>query len=115
MEKCQEPILAANSSSLACNGKISLLVTYGNKTVTVNALVSSSLKRDILLSCYDVCQLNIISKDFPKQLETTYHTVSDEKAEFENDSDDKIDSEKDFQKRVDDMLDQYSDVFSDSL
>ena len=61
----KEPILAANGSSLNCQGNVLLDVCVNGVSMVVDALVSDNLHANMLVSWRDLQRLGIISQNFP--------------------------------------------------
>jgi hypothetical protein len=59
-----ERLFAANNEEMACEGRATLFVTFKGIQVTTNALVSSSIKNDILICWYDLQALGILQLIF---------------------------------------------------
>ena len=92
-----ESIFAVNDTPVKCNGRIDLSISYKGKTAKVDALVSSSLDKDILISWHDLVNLAILPHNFPEQVRSIRN-------------DDVLD-----EKSLSNLVEKYSDVLSDEL
>lgn len=57
------PLYAAGRKALRCEGSTQLQMEYMGHKTDVNALISSSLKDEILLSWHDLLQLGVIPQE----------------------------------------------------
>lgn len=61
----KEPLAAANRQSMECEGSVQAEFTFMGRKVLINALVSSSMVNEILVSRQDLKQFGVIPEDFP--------------------------------------------------
>jgi transposase InsO family protein len=68
IDRCnKERLFAANGTEMHCEGSVQLSVKCnGGKCVTIDAIVSSDLENEILLSWHDLIKMGVLSEDFPK-------------------------------------------------
>ena len=73
-----ERLLAANGKRMSCQGTTNLKLTHNGVRINANAIVSSSVKDEILISWHDLVKLGIIRQSFPSSTEevgTPMHTL----------------------------------------
>jgi hypothetical protein len=61
-------IRAANGNSMACEGTVSIRITYRSRTTHTVALVSSCLSEEVLIGWQDLVGLAVIHEGFPAQI-----------------------------------------------
>jgi hypothetical protein len=61
-------IRAANGDSMACEGTVSINITYKTRTTKTVALISSSLSDEVLVGWQDLVGLAVIHDGFPAQI-----------------------------------------------
>ena len=64
-----ERLLAANGKRMSCQGTTNLKLTHNGVRINANAIVSSSVKDDILICWHDLVKLGIIRQSFPSSTE----------------------------------------------
>ena len=60
------PIIAADGLEMKCEGSTKLEIHYEHMTVRVTALVSSTLKDEVIVSWHDLVELGVLPKEFPR-------------------------------------------------
>ena len=73
-----ERLLAANGKRMSCQGTTNLKLTHNGVRINANAIVSSSVKDDVLICWHDLVKLGIIRQSFPSSTEevgTPMHTL----------------------------------------
>ena len=61
----KEPIEAANSTGLLCDGSTTFTVEYQGTSTVINALVTSSMSDCMLIAWHDLQNLKVLSQNFP--------------------------------------------------
>ena len=99
-----EKLFCANGEAMKCEGKLQVKISHQSRQAHVDAIVSSSMKKEVLIAWHDLRTLGIIADDFPNVVLATHGgaTHSDAKSMIKNDSLEQI--KKD-----------YNDVLSDQL
>ena len=94
--KASEILLAANGEIMKCEGKTPLKLAFQGMITNVMALVTSSMKNEMLISMNDLKKMKILPDDFPNVIRKV-HSVATEEA------------------LVDKIKDDFKDVLSDKL
>ena len=63
-----EPIEAANATSMPCEGSVIVNISCNGITTQTNALVSSALRDEVLISWHDLQRLKVLPANFPAQI-----------------------------------------------
>ena len=64
--KQKEALFAANDQLMPCEGKLDLNISYMGRTVQVDAIVTSAMRNEVLISWHDLISLRVISHTFPR-------------------------------------------------
>ncbi len=62
---------AVNHAQLACSGAVEVEISFGNQTIPVSLIVYPAIHGDIILSWHDLVKLNILSPNFPAEINKT--------------------------------------------
>ena len=62
------PIVAADNERMECEGSVNMRIAYQGKEVYTEALVSSALKDDMLISWHDLVELDVLPPGFPDRI-----------------------------------------------
>ena len=97
--KSLETITAANNTPLSCDGRVDLLIDFQGTVASVNALVTSDLNQEIIISWHDLVNLKILPANFPNKI-----------CEISQNLEEKFDTD-----RFNSLIEEYKDVVSDNL
>ena len=104
-------IRAANSSSLDCAGSAILQITFDSFSIKTDALISSNLAEDVLISYYDLVQLGVLPKNFPAR---NYSNNTNTKLVTETVNTSCPDDDIDLEMEIDKLTEEYKHVFDDA-
>ena len=85
-----EKLYCANNQAMNCEGNIQVTIRHKDKEAQVDAIVSSSMDQEVLISWQDLQKLGIISDDFPNVVHATsaralgQNSLDQIKAEFKD-------------------------------
>ena len=65
LEKDKKPIQAVDGSAVRCSGSTAITVEYQGLEAELRALVTLSLKNEVILSMKTLQKLSVLPKDFP--------------------------------------------------
>ncbi len=68
-----------NHAQLACSGSVEAEISFGSWSILVSLIVSPAIHGDIILSWHDLVKLNILSPNFPVEINKT-ETVAEASA-----------------------------------
>ena len=95
---------AANGEAMQCNGKTTLLVIGDGSTVhSIDALVTSSMTSEVIISWHDLITLGVLQANFPSTADSVAAVVQPRQQQCEH------------KKVADILLQEFADVFKDRI